>query len=65
MEVAFGLRRTCEPVAFGVRTCGNRGQAEARSGGSKGNKGEEAMMAAIQAAVAIRRIRDGAGAVHG
>lgn len=56
--------RTGKPVAFGVLTCANRGQAEARSGGAKGNKGEEAMKAAIDAVVAIRRIRDGAGAVY-
>ncbi len=31
-----------KPVAFGVLTTENRGQAEARCGGAKGNKGEEA-----------------------
>lgn len=31
-----------KPVAFGVLTTENRGQAEARCGGAKGNKGYEA-----------------------
>ena len=31
-----------KPVAFGVLTTENRGQAEARCGGAKGNKGAEA-----------------------
>lgn len=31
-----------KPVGFGVLTTENRGQAEARCGGTKGNKGEEA-----------------------
>ena len=54
---------TGKPVAFGVLTCLNRGQAEARSGGDKGNKGQEAMQAVIGALQAIRHIRDGAGTV--
>ncbi len=36
-----------KPVAFGVLTTENRGQAEARCGGAKGNKGEEAAQVAL------------------
>jgi 6,7-dimethyl-8-ribityllumazine synthase len=50
---------TGKPVAFGVLTCQTAEQAEARAGGAKGNKGEEAMHAALLAARSIRRI--GAG----
>ncbi len=35
------------PVAFGVITAGTRAQAEARAGGSVGNKGSEAAAAAL------------------
>ncbi|MFM2163793.1 MAG: 6,7-dimethyl-8-ribityllumazine synthase [Planctomycetota bacterium] len=45
-----------KPVAFGVLTCQNLAQAEARAGGAKGNKGEEAMRAAIIAAQAVGRV---------
>jgi len=41
------------PVAFGVLTCENFEQAKERAGGSKGNKGAEAMHAAIMTALAI------------
>jgi 6,7-dimethyl-8-ribityllumazine synthase len=44
-------------VAFGVLTCQTIDQAEARAGGSKGNKGVEAMVAAIVAAQAVARVR--------
>jgi len=52
---------TGKPVAFGVLTCQSLKQAHARSGGSagvpsKGNKGEEAMNAAIIAAQAVGRV---------
>jgi len=47
---------TGKPVAFGVLTCQSPEQAEARAGGSKGNKGEEAMKAAVIAAQAIARV---------
>jgi 6,7-dimethyl-8-ribityllumazine synthase len=40
-------------VGFGVLTCGNLEQAAARAGGDKGNKGEEAMVAAIATAVEL------------
>jgi 6,7-dimethyl-8-ribityllumazine synthase len=43
------------PVTFGVLTCVTIEQARARAGGAKGNKGAEAMDAAIDAALAIRR----------
>lgn len=46
-----------KPVAFGVLTCQTIEQAEARAGGAKGNKGVEAMVAAIVAAQAVGRIR--------
>lgn len=37
-----------KPVAFGVLTTENRQQAEARCGGRKGNKGEEAAEVVLQ-----------------
>ena len=46
-----------KPVAFGVLTCQNLEQASARAGGAKGNKGEEAMNAAIIAAQAVARVQ--------
>jgi 6,7-dimethyl-8-ribityllumazine synthase len=52
--VAHGLTsitvQTGIPVAFGVLTCQNMAQAEARAGGDRGNKGTEAMAAAIESA---------------
>jgi 6,7-dimethyl-8-ribityllumazine synthase len=61
--VAHGLVdvtiRTGKPVAFGVLTCITIEQARARSGGSKGNKGIEAMHAAIAATRTIADIRTG------
>ncbi|MHC4099298.1 MAG: 6,7-dimethyl-8-ribityllumazine synthase [Planctomycetota bacterium] len=61
--VAHGLTsitvHTGVPVAFGVLTCQNMAQAEARAGGEKGNKGAEAMTAAIEAA----RLIDAAGRI--
>ncbi len=44
------------PVAFGVLTCQTLAQAQARSGGESGNKGTEAMAAAIEAARAVKSI---------
>ena len=46
------------PVAFGLLTCRTMDQAAARAGGDKGNKGAEAMSAAIAAAATIRELRD-------
>lgn len=64
--VANGLAdisaRTGKPVAFGVLTCQNLDQALARAGegggkAQKGNKGEEAMHAALIAAHAVQRVQ--------
>ncbi len=44
------------PVAFGVLTTNNVEQARARAGGDEGNKGAEAMLAALASADAIRAI---------
>ncbi len=42
------------PVAFGVITCSTMDQARARAGGDRGNKGREAMHAAIETVNLIR-----------
>ncbi len=59
--VAHGLAdisiRTGKAVAFGVLTCLTIEQARARAGGNKGNKGAEAMSAAIAATRTIQAIR--------
>ena len=51
-EAARGLQQvaleTTVPVAFGVLTTDTVAQAEARAGGSSGNKGYDAAMTAIQ-----------------
>jgi 6,7-dimethyl-8-ribityllumazine synthase len=44
------------PVAFGLLTCASLEQAEARAGGDRGNKGDEAMIAAIETARVVRSI---------
>ena len=44
------------PIAFGVLTCQTFEQARERAGGAKGNKGAEAMDAAIATACEIDRI---------
>jgi 6,7-dimethyl-8-ribityllumazine synthase len=44
------------PAVFGVLTCEERAQAEARSGGAKGNKGAEAALAAIEMAALFAAI---------
>ena len=58
--VASGLASitavTGKPIAFGVLTCQSIEQAQARAGGAKGNKGEEAMNAAVIAAQAVGRV---------
>jgi 6,7-dimethyl-8-ribityllumazine synthase len=46
------------PVAFGVITTLNLAQAEARAGGEVGNKGSEAIYAALHAAAVLRVIDD-------
>jgi len=59
--IAHGLTsitlRTGKPVAFGIITCITIEQARARAGGNKGNKGVEAMHAAIRATRTIGEIR--------
>ncbi len=58
--VAQGLTaitvQTGVPVAFGVLTCSSLEQARARAGGAKGNKGAEAMAAAIETAQALKAL---------
>lgn len=49
---------TGKPAAFGLLTCQTLAQAEARAGGAKGNKGEEAMAAALLAVGAVRAARE-------
>ncbi len=44
------------PIAFGVLTCDNLDQARARAGGSAGNKGEEAALAALEMADLVARL---------
>lgn len=61
--VARGLSEitlaTGVPVAFGVLTTNTNEQARARAGGEKGNKGTEAMNAALDAADAIAALAKG------
>lgn len=61
--VAHGLTevslRTGIPVAFGVLTTETAKQAKARSGGSKGNKGREAMAAVLDSIAVAASIRGG------
>lgn len=49
------------PVGLGVLTVNNAKQAAARAGGKLGNKGEEAMNAALDTFAVINAIRNGAG----
>ena len=46
------------PVTFGILTTQTVEQAEARSGGSHGNKGEDAALAAVEMASLLHQIRD-------
>ena len=59
-EAARGITMVAQefnlPVAFGVLTCDTMAQARARSGGSAGNKGDEAMRAALEMANLFRKI---------
>ena len=59
-SVAQGLTaitvETGMPIGFGVLTCQSVSQARARAGGSAGNKGAEAMAAAIHTANTIRTL---------
>jgi 6,7-dimethyl-8-ribityllumazine synthase len=60
-EAASGLQlaalETGVPVSFGVLTCDTRKQAEARSGGERGNKGAEAARSALEMADVFSRLR--------
>ncbi len=45
------------PVGFGVLTCNTAEQVKARIGGEAGNKGAEAMNAAVETALMIRAVQ--------
>jgi 6,7-dimethyl-8-ribityllumazine synthase len=51
------MRDTGVPVAFGVLTVDDLEQALARAGGSEGNKGVEAALAAIELARLAPKLR--------
>lgn len=53
--------QTGVPIAFGLVTTENSGQARERAGGIHGNKGEDSMKALLDTIAAVRAIR-GAGA---
>lgn len=59
-ECAAGVTRaaldTGVPVAFGVLTTDDLDQAQARSGGSEGNKGHEAAVTAIEMVDLLRQL---------
>ncbi|MBU6414236.1 MAG: 6,7-dimethyl-8-ribityllumazine synthase [Planctomycetes bacterium] len=52
------------PIGLGVLTVNTNEQALARAGGDKGNKGQEAMSAALDAAHAVHAARHLQGAFH-
>ena len=54
MNVSLNERK---PSAMGILTCQTLEQAQARSGGDKGNKGEEAMYAALASHETIQSTR--------
>lgn len=60
-ECAAGLNRVQLdhriPVGFGVLTCDDLAQAEARAGGALGNKGEEAALAVVEMVTLLRELR--------
>jgi 6,7-dimethyl-8-ribityllumazine synthase len=60
-EAASGIQlaglETGIPVSFGVLTCDDRAQAEARAGGDHGNKGAEAAESALEMADVFARLR--------
>lgn len=61
------LRATLDtdvPIAFGVLTCAEMDQALARAGGDAGNKGEDAVLAALEMA-ALRRLLPTAATTKG
>jgi 6,7-dimethyl-8-ribityllumazine synthase len=53
MDVSLHARL---PVAFGVLTTENAAQARERAGGSRGNKGSEAMQACLDSIAALRAL---------
>lgn len=59
-QAAAGITRagleTAMPVAFGVLTTEDAGQAEARSGGKAGNKGAEAALAVVETARVLEAV---------
>ena len=59
-QVAAGImsvtRETGIPVTFGVITCESMDQALDRAGGKVGNKGHEAMLAAIEMVSLLKKI---------
>jgi 6,7-dimethyl-8-ribityllumazine synthase len=63
-EASSGLMMTMLetgiPISFGILTTEDRAQAEARAGGSLGNKGWDAAEAAIEMARLMRRLEDSA-----
>jgi len=44
------------PIGFGLLTCDNKEQAQARAGGEHGNKGWDAALAAMQMADLFDRL---------
>lgn len=64
-EAARGLAQAGadfdRPIGFGLLTCDTMQQAEARSGGSHGNKGWDAAVAAIEMADLLQRVDRDAG----
>lgn len=54
LAIQNAFRETGVPMSFGVITCENREQAEARAGGVHGNKGVEAALAALEMALLLR-----------
>jgi len=64
-QAAAGIRRasleTGIPCVFGVLTCDTEEQAMARAGGRQGNKGADAVEAAIEMATLLRTIAEPAG----
>lgn len=59
-EASRGIRKASEdfdvPVGFGLLTCDNKEQAQARAGGEHGNKGWDAALAAMQMADLFDRL---------
>ena len=61
-ECARGVARVAPdenlPFIFGVLTVNDVAEAEARAGGSEGNKGEEAALAALEMVTVLRHVED-------